>query len=110
LFPHPADASNFLIDGSTRLNTISVPNTGAHHIRFTGAGYQNPGSLTLSNNGSDSLIFERATATDSAVNVSGVLLHLQGQSGTVVFRGLALKLNTGVGFSIRIRAVIITSF
>lgn len=91
----PAGATDFLIDGTTRLNTISVPNTGAHHIRFTGAGYQNPGSLTLNNNASDSLIFERNAPTDSAIRVDATLLHLQGQKGTVVFRGLSFKLNTG---------------
>ncbi len=93
--PFLSPAAVFTIDGTTRLDNITVPNTGTTHIRFAGLGYQNPGSLTVSGNGSDSLIFERASQTDSAVAVSGVLLHLQGQKGTVVFRGLAFKLNTG---------------
>ena len=95
----PVGATDFLIGGTTRLNTITVPNSGSHHIRFSGAGYQNPGSLTLSNNSSDSLIFESVNPTDSAVRVDSVLLHLKDQKGVVVFRGLAFKLNrNGVFF------------
>ena len=91
----PAEAARFTIDGITRLNSLAIPTEGEHHFRFSGAGYLNPGSLTLVNNGSDSLIFERAVPTDSALQIDSLLLHLQGFKGKVVFRGLALKLNAG---------------
>ncbi len=91
--PFLSPAAVFTIDGTTRLDNITVPNTGTTHIRFAGLGYQNPGSLTLSGNGSDTLYFERASQADSAVQVSGVLAHLDNQAGIVIFRNLAIKLN-----------------
>ena len=68
-FAKVSTANTFIIDGNTTLNSIIIPNIGTHRIRFTGAGYQNPGSLTLTNNNSDSIIFERLNETDSALTI-----------------------------------------
>ncbi len=93
----PARAATFLIDGDTKLSTVSngVPAKGETRFRFTGRGYETPGSLTLVNNTCDSLIFERGGTSETMLTINDVLLHLQGQKGRVVFRGLALKIKSG---------------
>jgi hypothetical protein len=92
----PSWGDNFTIDGSSRLGldalSSSLPATGVQHVRFTGEGYRNPGTLTLTNNGCDSLVFERMSPSDTAaLRISWILLRIQGQRGVVVLRGLALK-------------------
>src|SRR4051812_2051240 len=92
----PCSGDNFTIDGSPRLGldalSSSLPATGIQRVRFTGEGYRNPGSLTLTNNGCDSLVFERMSPSDTAaLRISWILLRIQGQRGAVVLRGLAIK-------------------
>ena len=91
----PARATDFLINGTTLLNAITVPNTGTHHIRFTGAGYQNPVSLTLKSNNSDSIIFERAEESVDVIEFTGTLFQMKNVQATVVFRNLAFKAKNG---------------
>jgi hypothetical protein len=93
----PARAAEFTINGTIRLNTIApaISPTGDNHIRFSGKGYETPGSLSLVNNGSNSLVFERDAPSDAVLLIDDILLHLQGQKGTVIFRGLALKFRNG---------------
>jgi hypothetical protein len=93
----PSSGGTYTIDGSSQSGldalSSSLPATGIHHVRFTGEGYRNPGSLALTNNGCDSLVFERMSPSDTAaLRISWILLRIQGQRGVVVLRGLALKL------------------
>ncbi|MBW8890242.1 MAG: hypothetical protein JF616_21010 [Fibrobacteres bacterium] len=93
----PSLGDNYIVDGSSRLGldalSSSLPATGVQHVRFTGEGYRNPGTLSLTNNGCDSLVFERMSPSDTAaLRIPWILLRIQGQRGVVVLRGLALKL------------------
>lgn len=100
----PSSGGTFTIDGSSQFGldalSASLPATGVQRVRFTGDGYRNPGSLALTNNGCDSLVFERMSPSDTAaLHITWILLRMQGQRGVVVLRGLALKLDgTGVLF------------
>ena len=93
----PAFSVPYPINGNLRLNDIAnaLSASKENRIQFSGKGYENPGSLTLLNNGSDSIVFERGSPSDSALVIDGILLHLQGQKGTVIFRGLALRFKAG---------------
>jgi hypothetical protein len=91
----PGEGSTFAIDGALRLDALSasLPATGVQRVRFTADGYRNPGSLVLTNNGCDTLVFERMSPSDTAtLRIQGNLLRIKGQKGVVVLRGLALKL------------------
>jgi hypothetical protein len=100
----PSSGDNHIIDGSSGSGldalSSSLPATGTQYVRFTGEGYRNPGTLALTNNTCDSLVFERLSPSDTAaLHIQWILLRMQGQRGVVVLRGLALKLDgTGVLF------------